>query len=106
MIKEIVDSIIEAENKAEQTIADAQEKAKNILFEANGKKDEIFSDSLNQRKAETNASRQKALAAAEKKGEKVFEKAKTQADEKIKTYEKNKGCAIDFIVEKVKAKCQ
>ena len=42
MIKEIVDSIIEAENKAEQTIADAQEKAKNILFEANGKKTKFF----------------------------------------------------------------
>ncbi len=50
MLKQIVDSIIDAEKSAEQTVAKAQEQSKNILFEAQTKADEIAEKSAAENK--------------------------------------------------------
>ena len=106
MLKEIVDSIIDAEKSAEQQIAKAQEQSKTILFEAQTKADEIAEKSAAENKMLIKSLEDKASAKADEQAAKVLADGKKQADEDIIKFNKNKDKAVDFVIGRLVDKCQ
>ena len=106
MLKQIVDSIIDAEKSAEQTVAKAQEQSKNILFEAQTKADEIAEKSVAENKKLAKSLEDEATAKADKQAAKVLADGKKQADENILKFNKNKDKTVDFVIGRLVDKCQ
>lgn len=106
MLKQIVDSIIDAEKSAELQIAKAQEQSKSILFEAQTKADEIAENAAAKNKKLAKSLEDDAVAKADVKAAQVLADGKKQADENILKFSKNKDEAIDFVVGRLIDKCQ
>lgn len=106
MIEQIVGSIIEAESKAEEIAAAAQEKSKAIAFESQSKAEDMLESAAAQNKKLSREREAQAVKTAEEKVAQTLADGKRLADGEIDKYGKNRDKAVDLIVEKLVGKCQ
>ena len=104
MIEEMIDSIIQAEDKAQELVKASVNESNNIVSEAKIKADAMIVSA----KDEQYAKEQEAIAAGEKKGQELraaqLEEAQKQADAMIATLEKNKKKVTASIIKELKGK--
>ena len=104
MIEEMIDSIIQAEDKAQELVKASVNESNNIVSEAKIKADAMIVSA----KDEQYAKEQEAIAAGEKKGQELrqaqLDEAQKQADAMIATLEKNKKKVTASIIKELKGK--
>lgn len=104
MIEEMIGSIIEAEDKAQEIVKASVNESNNIVNEAKVKADAMI---LSAKDAQY-AKEQSAVEAGEKKGAELriaqLEDAQKQADEMISALEKNKKKVTASIIKELKGK--
>ncbi|MDE5911085.1 MAG: hypothetical protein K2H24_01995 [Clostridia bacterium] len=104
MIEEMIDSIIEAEDKAQEIVKASVNESNNIVNEAKVKADAMILSA----KDEQYAKEQLAVEAGEKKGAELraaqLQDAQKQADEMISALEKNKKKVTASIIKELKGK--
>ena len=104
MIEEMIDSIIEAEDKAQEIVKASVNESNNIVNEAKIKADAMVVSA----KDEQYAKERSAVEAGEKKGAELrfsqLEDARKQADEMISALEKNKKKVTASIIKELKGK--
>ncbi len=104
MIEEMIDSIIEAEDKAQEIVKASVNESNNIVNEAKINADAMVVSA----KDEQYAKEQSAVEAGEKKGAELrpsqLEGARKQADEMISALEKNKKKVTASIIKELKGK--
>ena len=104
MIEEMIDSIIEAEDKAQEIVKASVNESNNIVSEAKVKANSMVLSA----KDEQYAKEQAAIEAGESKGEELrvaqLEEAQKQADAMIATLEKNKKKVTASIIKELKGK--
>ncbi|MDE6275128.1 MAG: hypothetical protein K2M75_01175 [Clostridia bacterium] len=104
MIEEMIDSIIEAEDKAQEIVKASVNESNNIVSEAKVKVEAMVVGA----KDEQYAKEQSAIEAGEKKGAELraiqLEEAQKQADAMIAALEKNSKKVITSIIKELKGK--
>lgn len=104
MIEEMIDSIIEAEDKAQEIVKASVNESNNIVSEAKVKADAMIVNA----KDEQYSKEQSAIEAGEKKGAELrqaqLEEAKKQAEAMINALEKNKKKVTASIIKELKGK--
>ena len=104
MIEEMIDSIIQAEDKAQELVKASVNESNNIVSEAKIKADAMIVSA----KDEQYVKEQEAIAAGEKKGQELkqaqLDEAQKQADAMIATLEKNKKKVTASIIKELKGK--
>ena len=104
MIEEMIDSIIEAEDKAQEIVKASVNESNNIVSEAKVKASAMILSA----KDEQYAKEQHAVEAGENKGAEMrsaqLEEAQKQADAMIATLEKNKKKVTASIIKELKGK--
>lgn len=104
MIEEMIDSIIEAEDKAQEIVKASVNESNDIVNEAKIKADAMIVSA----KDEQYAKEQAAIEAGEKKGSELraaqLEEAQKQADAMIDALEKNKKKVTASIIKELKGK--
>ena len=104
MIEEMIDSIIEAEDKAQEIVKASVNESNNIVNEAKVKADAMIVNA----KDEQYAKEQSSIEAGEKKGAELrlnqLEEAQKQADAMTATLEKNKKKVTASIIKELKGK--
>ena len=104
MIEEMIDSIIEADDKAQEIVKASVNESNNIVNEAKINADAMVVSA----KDEQYAKDQSAVEAGEKKGAELrfsqLEGARKQADEMISALEKNKKKVTASIIKELKGK--
>ncbi|MDE7209475.1 MAG: hypothetical protein K2O31_06285 [Clostridia bacterium] len=104
MIEEMIDSIIEAEDKAQEIVKASVNESNNIVNEAKVKADAMIVSA----KDEQYAKEQLSVEAGEKKGAELraaqLQDAQKQADEMISALEKNKKKVTASIIKELKGK--
>ena len=104
MIEEMIDSIIQAEDKAQELVKASVNESNNIVSEAKIKAAAMIVSA----KDEQFAKEQEAIEAGEKKGQELrqaqLEEAQKQADAMTATLEKNKKKVTASIIKELKGK--
>lgn len=104
MIEEMIDSIIEAEDKAQEIVKASVNESNNIVSEAKVKANAMILSA----KDEQYAKEQRAVEDGENKGAELrsaqLEEAQKQADAMIATLEKNKKKVTASIIKELKGK--
>lgn len=101
MVEDVVNSIIEAEDKAKQKIALAEEQAAKIVEEAE-KLAETYQHrniAIYRQKVQTNNA--KAIETANKKAEEQLQKLRTEVDESLKDNVERLPQAVKLILENI-----
>lgn len=101
MVEDVVNSIIEAEDKAKQKIAQAEEQATKIVEEA-----EKLADTYQHRNVASNRQKvvefnAKSQEKANQKAEEQLNKERNKVDESLKENEKRLPDAIKYILENI-----
>ena len=104
MIEEMIDSIIEAEDKAQEIVKASVNESNNIVSEAKVKAAALVASA----KDDQYAKEQSAIEAGENKGAEMraaqLKEAQEQADAMIATLEKNKKKVTTSIIKELKGK--
>ena len=104
MIEEMIDSIIQAEDKAQELVKASVNESNNIVNEAKIKAQAMIVSA----KDEQYAKEQEAVEAGEKKGQELraaqLEEAQKQADAMTATLDKNKKKVMTSIIKELKGK--
>lgn len=99
MIEEVVNSIIEAEDAAAQKIADAKNRANDIIADAEIRTAEFRKQKSAENKAIFAGKSKEIQLNAEKKSAEELSELNVLADKEVADYEKNVDAAVKIILE-------
>lgn len=99
MIEEVVNSIIEAEDAAAQKIADAKNRANDIVADAEIRAVEFRKQKSAENKAIFAGKSKEIQSNAEKKSAEELSELNVLADNEVADYEKNVDAAVKIILE-------
>ena len=94
-----LESIYEAEKKAEKTISNAKKKAEEVLLDSKKKAESLVMDAKLKLKEQHKLALEKVAKKLEEKKSKMFEEGIKESNILKKNAEKNIGSAVDYILD-------
>ncbi len=101
MIKDVVNTIIEAENKAEELLAKANQQAKEILLNGEKQIEDLKQKFSVNRKSEIKSAILKAEKKGEEKAAEIIKAGEAECAKLVKNSESKMQDAVNFVIERL-----